>query len=172
MPASLTDWLERSLQKPKPFEHRKWLEGLLTFARTTHLKQVSCFTLGKKQNDFCQVKFNKPGLYFNINAYGGSMVIRFTIHSTIKSPWIHHLHLIAIATLCYILLHHRYMLLLTCIIVTYCYSTPLLIDTSFYAILNEKMLFRFCVGFFVLCRWFRQGCRGRGGGLNRKKLRL
>ena len=77
------------------------------------------------------------------------MVIRFTIHSTIKSPWIHHLHLIAIATLCYILLHHRYMLLLTCIIVTYCYSTPLLIDTSFYAILNEKMLFRFCVGFFV-----------------------
>ena len=81
-----------------------------------------------------------------------SMVIRFTIHSTIKSPWIHHLYLIAIATLCYILLHHRYMILLTCIIVTYCYSTPLLIDTSFYAILKEKMLFRFCVGFFVLRR--------------------
>ena len=89
-----------------------------------------------------------------------------------KQEHFRHLHLISIATLCYILLHHRYMLLLTCIIVTYCYSTPLLIDTSFYAILKEKMLFRFCVGFFVLCRWFRQGCRGRGGGLNRKKLRL
>ena len=71
------------------------------------------------------------------------MVICSTIHSTIKSPWIHHLHLIAIATRCYILLHHRYMLLLTCIIVTYCYSTPLLIDTSFYAIEQEKMLLKF-----------------------------
>ena len=111
---------------------------------TIYLKQVSSFTLGKKQNDFCQVKFNKSGLNFNIHAYGGSMVIRFTIHSTIKSLWIHHLHLIAIATLCYILLHHRYMLLLTCIIVTYCYSTPLLIDTSFYAILTKK---RCCLGF-------------------------
>ena len=129
---------ERSLHKPEPFEHRKWLEGLLTFARTTHLKQVSSFTLGKKQNDFCQVKFNESGHNFNINAYGGSMVICSTIHSTIKSPWIHHLHLIAIATRCYILLHHRYMLLLTCIIVTCCYSTPLLIDTSFTAILTRK----------------------------------
>ena len=58
--------------------------------QTTHLKQVSSFTLGKKQNDFCQVKFNKSGYKININAYGGSMVIRFTTHSTIKSPWIHH----------------------------------------------------------------------------------
>ena len=48
---------------------------------TIYLKQVSSFTLGKKQNDFCQVKFNKSGLNFNIHAYGGSMVIRFTMDS-------------------------------------------------------------------------------------------
>lgn len=172
MPTSLTDWLGRSLHKQKPFEYRKQLEGLLTFTRTTHLKQVSNFTLGKKQNDFCQVKFNKSGPKFNIYANGESMVICFTILSTIKSPWIHHLHLLAIATYCYIIatlslhatidVYHRNLLLFNAATHRY------ILIRNF----EEKMLLRFCVRFFVLCRWFRQSWRERGGGLNRKKLRL
>ena len=88
-------------------------EGLLTFARTTHLKQVSSFTLGKKQNDFCQVKFNKSGLNFNINAYGGSMVIRFTMDSpfTFNSYSYTLLHIATSSLHAIIDLYHRNLLL-------------------------------------------------------------
>ena len=58
-----------------------------------------------------------------------------------KQAHFRHLHLITIATLCYILLHNRYIIIMQYIAVTCCNSTPLLSDTSLYAILAMR---RFC----------------------------
>ena len=100
------------------------------FYQAIHLKINLSFTSAKNKTISAEAKLTYRGINLTISSSGGSMVNRFTIHSTTLPPSIHHLHLIAIATHCYTLLHHRYIVLLTHIIVTCCNSTPLLIDTS------------------------------------------
>ena len=106
------DGKEVCMNRKKPFEHRKWLEGLLHAIPI--LKQVLRCCLGRKRNDFCRGNINKSSHSFNNSSNGERMVIRITTLSTIKSPSTFHYF----ATISYILLHFRYMLCGLHIVVT------------------------------------------------------